>query len=108
MLCRMRAPTVTGQSTLAVTFPACDATSHNVGTLMSSAYQYHPVLLVLSGSNGELLRMPCTDGATPVTSVVWLGYVSVGVTPRTPLAEAPSAARRRRFGTLSPCRSASS
>ena len=73
MLCRIRAPTVTGQSTLAVTSPASPATSHSVGTLMSSAYQYQPLALVLSGSKGELFRMPCTAGATPVTSVVWLG-----------------------------------
>jgi hypothetical protein len=28
--------------------------------------------------------MPCCAGQTPVTSVVWLGYVTVGKTPRTP------------------------
>ena len=70
MLCRMRAPTVTGQSTLAVTRPASPATSHKVGTLMSSAYQYHPPAFSPRGSNGVLLRMPWTAGATPVTSVV--------------------------------------
>src|SRR5580692_2029579 len=39
--------------------------------------------------------------------VIWLGYVSVGSTPRTPVAYAPSATNARRFGTLSPCRAAS-
>ena len=35
-----RAPTLTGQCTLAVVHPARPAASHRVGTRMSSAYQY--------------------------------------------------------------------
>jgi hypothetical protein len=37
---------------------------------MSSAYQYQPSLLTLSGSNGVLEVMPCSCGVTPVINVV--------------------------------------
>jgi len=69
----MFAPTVTGQSTLPVTMRAFAQASHNVGTLMSSAYQYQPFKFLLKGSNGELAMTPCFAGAVPVTIVVWLG-----------------------------------
>ena len=48
------------------------AASQSVGTLMSSAYQYHPPKFVLKGSNGLVVMIPCRAGETPVTSVVWL------------------------------------
>src|SRR5215510_6875553 len=102
MLKRISAPTVTGQSTLAVTRPAFPAASQSVGTLTSSAYQYQPPMFLLYGSNGVFAVIPCLAGETPVTSVVWLGYVTVGVTPTTPVAYAPSFTRRRRFGIFSP------
>ena len=50
--------------------------------------------------------MPCFAGHTPVSSVVWLGYVSVGMTPSTPAANAPSVRKRRRAGIFAPCWSA--
>src|SRR2546426_8650906 len=71
MLNVMLALTVTGQSTLAVVSPAFAHTSHRVGTLISSAYQYQPLRFLLKGSNGELAMIPCLAGATPVTIVAW-------------------------------------
>src|SRR5277367_1085722 len=52
--------------------------------------------------------MPCFAGHAPVIIVVWLGYVTVGTTPRTPLAYVPSFRNRRRFGIFSPWASAPS
>ena len=79
-------PTLTGQWTLAVFSPAACAACHKVGTRMSLAYQYQPCWFFASGSKVWLFETPCSAGATPVTKVVWLGYVSVGRTPVTPLA----------------------
>src|SRR5438045_8153224 len=93
-----RAPTLTGHCTLAVFQPARAATSHSVGVLMSSAYQYQARSLARSGSNTVLARMPCRAGQTPVSSVVWLGYVVVGITPCTPVADAASLRKRRSAG----------
>ena len=56
---------------------------------MSSAYQNQPSRFEFSGSNVVLVTMPCAAGGTPVIMVVWLGYVTVGVTPMTPEADAP-------------------
>src|SRR5262245_22026049 len=98
MLWVIFAPTVVGQSMLDVTTFASAATSHSVGTRMSSAYQYQPPRFLESGSNGVLVRMPCFAGETPVTIVACAGYVTVGVMPMTPLADVPSFAIRRRFG----------
>jgi len=103
----MRAPAVAGHSTLAVTMPASAATSQSVATAMSSAYQNQPSRFRASGSNGVLATIPWRAGETPVTIVVWLGKMTVGRTPATPEANAPSAWRRRRLGTLRRCRSAS-
>ena len=74
-------PTVTDQLTLAVFKPRASAAAHSVGTRMSSAYQYQPSRLAWRGSNGVFARMPCSAGLTPVTSVVWLGNVTVGYDP---------------------------
>src|SRR5688572_1728368 len=91
-------PTVTGQFTLAVFKPALRAADQSVGTRMSSAYQYQPSRLTFSASNVVLETMPCCAGSTPVTRVVWLGYVTVGVTAMTPEAYAPWSTKARRFG----------
>src|SRR5262249_2619540 len=101
-----RAPTLTGHWILAVVQPAAAPASHSVGTRMSSAYQYQALWPVRSGSKIVLLRMPCLAGHTPVISVVWLGYVTVGMTPCTPSANAPSVTKRRSAGILRPCVSA--
>jgi hypothetical protein len=80
------ASTVTGQETLAVWRPAALEADQSVETLIWSAYQYQAPPSLRSGSNRVLFRMPCSAGQTPVTSVVWLGYVTVGKTPTTPSA----------------------
>src|SRR5215470_9279788 len=98
-----RAPTLTGHWILAVVQPAAAAASQSVGERMSSAYQYQAVWPVRSGSKIVLARMPCFAGHTPVMSVVWLGYVTVGITPCTPSANAPSVTNRRSAGILRPC-----
>ena len=97
-----RAPTLTGQVTLAVFQPALAAASHSVGTLMSSAYQNQLRSPARVGSNTVFAWMPWVAGHTPVSSVVWLGYVVVGTTPTTPSANAPSFRKRRRAGILRP------
>src|SRR6266540_6162946 len=95
------AATLTGQLIEPTLSPASAAAFHSVGTRISSAYQFHPLRFRPSGSNEILFSIPCFTGHTPVTIVVWLGYVTVGSTPRTWLAWAPSRARRRRFGIFS-------
>ena len=101
-----RAPTLAGHWILAVVQPARAAESQSVGARMSSAYQYQLAGPVRSGSKTVLERMPCLAGHTPVMSVVWLGYVTVGITPWTPSAYAPSVTKRRSVGILRPCLSA--
>ncbi len=101
-----RAPTLTGHCTLAVLSPARAAASQRVATRMSSLYQYQPPWFSRSGSNVVLAKIPWVAGETPVISVVWLGYVTVGITPTTPWAKAPSLRKRRRFGIFAPCASA--
>src|SRR5262249_61217268 len=92
-----RAPTVTGQSRDDVTNPAFAAASQRVSTWMSSAYQYQPSRFLPRGSNVLLATMPWRAGETPVTIVVWLTYVTVGITPVTAAAYAPSRTSARRL-----------
>src|ERR1700676_5141 len=98
----MGAPTLMGQYTLAVLSPAAPAALQSVAVRPSSAYQYQPRSLRLSGSKVVLAYIPCLAGDAPVIRVIWLGYVSVGRTPCTPVAYAPSRRKARRLGTLSP------
>src|SRR5688572_20445013 len=93
-----RFATVTDQLTLAVVRSRAAAALHRVGTRTSSAYQYQPSRLAFVGSNGVFESTPCSAGLAPVTSVVWLGNVTVGSTPTTPLANVPSSTNARRCG----------
>src|SRR5262249_56974209 len=98
-----RAPPLPAHWMLAVAQPADAATSQSVDARMSSEYQYQAVWPMRSGSKIVLARMPCFAGHTPVMSVVWLGYVTVRITPCPPSADAPSAANPRSAGIFQPC-----
>src|SRR5260221_12835470 len=50
--------------------------------------------------------MPVFGGQASVASVVWLAYVTAGISPCAPSAYVPSFIIRRRFGTFAPCSSA--
>src|SRR4029453_1841556 len=86
-------PTLTGHETAAVDIPRAWAALISVGTWMVRAYQYQALLVLSPGSNTALPYTPWTAGGTPVISVVCEAYVTVGTTPTTPSAYAPSRAK---------------
>src|SRR4029453_2919852 len=91
-------PTLTGHETAAVDIPRAWAALISVGTWMVRAHQHQARLVLPPGPNTKLPYTPWTAGGTPVISVVCEAYVTVGRTPTTPSAYAPSRAREGSAG----------
>ena len=73
------APTVTGHWTLAVLRPAFAAASHNVGTRISSAYQYQPWIIFLQRierriRQDSVFRRPHAGNQRGMTRISHRGY----------------------------------